>query len=221
MRKGCPRVAWVTDSVEVADWVRAYVESHHRVAGMLMGIRRRGERANACLKVLVNAAASLTSLAPEAISAPSAGHASSLAEIAGAAWAARGVISGQHVNLGMSPDPGFVAWLARRSSARGGQLAPALMAASDGEMKTLLYEARCRSSEPVCRLAGPPMLLGSGSRPTRSTMPPSSSPSSTRPRDPARPRCTWPARRRSTSRSRSRVLPLARTSALTRSPSTT
>jgi hypothetical protein len=50
---------------------------------MLMGIRRRGERANACLKVLVNAAASLTSLAPEAISAPSAGHASSLAEIAG------------------------------------------------------------------------------------------------------------------------------------------
>ncbi|HEX6457279.1 MAG TPA: hypothetical protein VF032_00055 [Thermoleophilaceae bacterium] len=130
----------MTDRVDLADWHRAYVESYNRVAGMLMGIRRRGERDNACLKVLVNAATSLTSSAPEAIGAPSAARATSLAEVAGAAWAAREVISRGNVNVDWSPDSGFVARLAQRSAAWGGQLAPALMAASDGEMKTLLYE---------------------------------------------------------------------------------
>jgi hypothetical protein len=107
---------------------------------MLMGIRRRIERAKACLKVLVDAAEWLTSHAPAAISAPSADRAIALAEIAGAAWAARDVIHHGRADLGKSPDPRFVAWLARRSSAWGGQLAPALMAASDGEMRTLLCE---------------------------------------------------------------------------------
>jgi hypothetical protein len=130
----------VSDVVDLADWHRAYLESYNRVAGMLMGIRRRGERGNACLKVLLNAATSLTSRAPEAIGAPSVAHAISLAEVAGSAWAARAVISHEHVNVDWSPDPGFVARLAQRSAAWGGQLAPGLMAASDGEMKTLLYD---------------------------------------------------------------------------------
>src|SRR4051794_36357875 len=107
---------------------------------MLMGIRRRSERAKGCLKVLVDAAAALTSRAPAAIGAPSADHAIGLAEIAGAAWAAREVIEQGRAGPVESPGPRFGAWLAPRSSAWGGDFAPALMAASDGEMGGLLYE---------------------------------------------------------------------------------
>src|SRR4051812_20271287 len=107
---------------------------------MLMGIRGRSERAKGCLKVLVDAAAALTSRAPAAIGAPSADHAIALAEIAGAAWAAREVIEKGRSYPLTSPDPRLEAWLARRSAAWGGQLAPALMPASDGEMGTLLHE---------------------------------------------------------------------------------
>src|SRR5262245_46481781 len=118
-------------------WAQAYLDSHRRVAETLLGVRRRGERANACLKVLVTAAESLTSRAPAAISEPSAHHAIALAEIAGAAWAARDVISQGSAYLERTPDPRFLAWLADRSSPWGGELAPGLMAASDGEMGTL------------------------------------------------------------------------------------
>src|SRR4051794_15310405 len=107
---------------------------------MLMGIRRRSERAKGCLKVLVDAAAALTSRAPAAIGAPSADHAIVLAEIAGAAWATREVIEQGRTGPVESPGPRFGAWLARRSSAWGGDFAPGLMAASDGELGTLLYE---------------------------------------------------------------------------------
>jgi hypothetical protein len=122
---------------------------------MLMSIRRRRERDNACLKVLVNAATSLTSGAPEAIGAPSVAQAIALAEVAGAAWAAREVISRGHVNLDWSPDSGFVARLAQRSAAWGGQLAPALMAASDGEMKTLLYDGAAPELEAALQAGRP------------------------------------------------------------------
>jgi hypothetical protein len=107
---------------------------------MLMGIRRRGERGKACLKVLMDASASLTSRTPSAIGAPSAEHAVALAGIAGAAWAVRSVISHGTPSLDVTPDSSFLAWLAQRSAAWGGQFAPALMAASDGEMRALLHE---------------------------------------------------------------------------------
>jgi hypothetical protein len=129
----------VSDSVEGAGWLRAYVESRNRVAGMLTGIRRRSERGKGCLKVLVDASGALTSRAPAAIGAPSAEHAIALAEIAGAAWAARDVLGHEPVRPITISDPQFEAWLARRSCAWGGKLAPGLMAASDGDMEGLLY----------------------------------------------------------------------------------
>lgn len=127
----------MTGPVGGIDWPQAYIESHNRIAGMLRGIRRHGERSKTCLKVLINAASTLTSCAPAAISAPSAEHASSLAELAGAALAAQGVVSGGQ-GLDRRLDAQFVSYLARRSSDWGGQLAPALMAASDGDLQPLL-----------------------------------------------------------------------------------
>jgi hypothetical protein len=126
--------------MEAAVWPQAYVEGYRRVGGVLMGIRRRGERANACLKVLIDAAASLTSRAPSAIDAPSAEHAIALAEIAGAAAAAHSVIEHGEANLNLTADSRLLDSLARRSAPWGGQFAPGLMAASDGEMRTLLHE---------------------------------------------------------------------------------
>jgi hypothetical protein len=125
---------------EVAAWVQDYVDAYLRAADMLLGIRRRGERAKACLQVLLEAATSLTSRAPEAIAAPSADHASELAGIAGTAWAARAVITDGNPKLNVTADSGLVDGLARRSAPWGGQLAPALMAASDGDLRILLYE---------------------------------------------------------------------------------
>jgi hypothetical protein len=106
---------------------------------MLAGIRRRNERAKGCLKVLVDASAALTSRAPAAIAAPSAEHAIALAEIAGAAWAARDVLEHGTAPPVRSLDPRLEDWLAQRSRAWGGQLAAGLMAASDGEMGSLLH----------------------------------------------------------------------------------
>ena len=111
----------MSDGVEVAVWPQAYVDSRNRVAEMLMGIRRRSERAKACLKVLVDASASLTSRAPAAIGAPSADHAIALAEIAGAAWAARDVLEHGSARPVTNPDSQFEAWLAERSRAWGGE----------------------------------------------------------------------------------------------------
>jgi hypothetical protein len=129
----------VSEGVAGAGWPQAYVESRNRVAGMLTGIRRRSERAKGCLKVLLDASAALTSRAPAAIGAPSAEHAIALAEIAGAAWAARDVLEHGSAPPVRSLDPRLEAWLAERSRAWGGQLAAGLMAASDGEMGRLLY----------------------------------------------------------------------------------
>src|SRR5215217_299543 len=99
-----------------------------------------GTPAKGYLRVLVDAAAALTTRAPAAIGAPSPDHAIALAEIAGASWAAREVIEHGRANPVESSDPRFETWLAQRSSAWGGQFARPLMAAADGEMDTLLYE---------------------------------------------------------------------------------
>lgn len=120
-------------------WPQAYLESHRRVAGVLMSVRRKKERTKACLKVLVNASEALTFRAPAAISEPAADHSTALAEIAGAAWAARDAMSDGGPHPRETADPAFLAWLAQRSRAWGGELASPLMAASDGEMRTLLY----------------------------------------------------------------------------------
>lgn len=149
----------VSDGVEGAGWPQAYVESRNRVAGMLTGIRRRSERAKGCLKVLVDASAALTSRAPAAIGAPSAEHAIALAEIAGAAWAARDVLEHGPAPPVRSPDPQFEAWLAQRSRAWGGQLAPGLMAASDGEMGRLLYSGTLPELQ-AAEDAGTPAEIG-------------------------------------------------------------
>src|SRR4051794_9528369 len=149
----------VSDGVEGAGWPQAYVESRNRVAGTLTGIRRRSERAKGCLKVLVDASAALTSRAPAAISAPSAEHATALAEIAGAAWAARDVLEHGPAPPVRSPDPQFEAWLAQRSRAWGGELAPGLMAASDGEMGRLLYSGALPELQAAAD-AGTPAEIG-------------------------------------------------------------
>lgn len=128
------------DRVAVPNWVQAYIGSYRRAAGVLVGIRRESERSKACLKVLVTAAKLLTARAPSAIGSPSAEHARRLAEMAGMAWAAGAVIEHGSPRLDVTPNSAFLDHWARRSARWGGQLAPGLMAASDGEMHTLLYE---------------------------------------------------------------------------------
>lgn len=128
----------MNEGVEDADWLDAYVDRHNRSAALLMGVRRRGDRVKACRKVLVAEAATFASRAPAAISTPSREHALTFAEIAGAAWAARDVLAESCVVSEKSASPEFRAWAANRSALWGGQYAPGLMAASDGNADVLL-----------------------------------------------------------------------------------
>src|SRR4051794_17154102 len=108
-----------------------------------MGVSRKTEREKACLKLLINAADSLTSLAPAAISSPSADQAIALAEIAGAARASRDVANRGRANSGIPPNlsdlSDFYAQLAKESRTRCGKKAPGLIGAADGEMERLLW----------------------------------------------------------------------------------
>jgi hypothetical protein len=134
------------------DWLEAYVDGYRRVGGLLMSIRRRGERAKSYVKILVAASESLTSHAPSAIAAPSAEHAIRLGQIAGMASAVRVVIDQGSFNSNLTASAPFHDRLAERSALRAGELAPGLMAASDGEMRTLLWNgtvSELQAKEPV------------------------------------------------------------------------
>jgi hypothetical protein len=136
-------------------WPEAYVDGYRRAGGMLMGVRRRGERITACLKVLLHAAQSLGARAPTSISAPSAEHSVALAEIAGTASAVRAVADQGRVNLEWTADASWLAAMAKRSFPWAGSLAPRLMAASDGDLGPLLFEAAVPKLQAAAQ-AGPP-----------------------------------------------------------------
>lgn len=123
---------------EGTDWLDAYVDSRNRSAGLLMGVHRRGDRVKACRKVLVAEATAFASRAPAAINRPSRDHALAFAEIAGVAWAARNVLVQDYVLSEKTASAKFRVWAADRSAAWGGQYAPGLMAASDGDADVML-----------------------------------------------------------------------------------
>ena len=118
-------------------WQEARIDAYRRVGAMLLGIRRSGARAEACLKVLIEAAASLEVRAPSAIAAPCSEQAGALAEVEGAALAAHGVIEHGSANLDATVDDAARAQLARRSAPWAGRFASGFMAASDGDMSQL------------------------------------------------------------------------------------
>ena len=124
--------------VEGTDWLDVYVDSQNRSAALLMGVRRRRDRGEACRKVLLAEASAFASRASAAIDTPSRDHALAFAEIAGAAWAARDVLAQDYVLSEKAASPSFRAWAKDRSAARGGQYAPDLMRASDGDADALL-----------------------------------------------------------------------------------
>ena len=126
-----------------------------RVGSMLRGVRRRGERVNACLKVLLGAAECVSARGPAAIAAPSTQHAIALAEIAGAAWAVRALVDQGSVNLDLAVNDRLLVWMAERSFPWVGKLAPGLMAASDGDMRRLLLNVAVPKLQAAAQAGAP------------------------------------------------------------------